>query len=107
MFWPHFRRESDGPLTATFFSLFFQWLTKLSENLSAVCARYICCNPSSLSSATQHVCRLQRSLKAKLDAYLAEYKNILICNVDNVGSNQMQKIRIALRGSGVILMGKN
>jgi large subunit ribosomal protein LP0 len=49
----------------------------------------------------------KRSLKAKLDAYLAEYKNILICNVDNVGSNQMQKIRIALRGSGVILMGKN
>jgi len=27
--------------------------------------------------------------------------------VDNVGSNQMQKIRIALRGVGTVLMGKN
>ena len=28
-------------------------------------------------------------------------------NVDNVGSNQMQQIRISLRGRGVALMGKN
>jgi large subunit ribosomal protein LP0 len=27
--------------------------------------------------------------------------------VDNVGSNQMQKVRLALRGSAVLLMGKN
>ena len=28
-------------------------------------------------------------------------------NVDNVGSKQMQQIRISLRGRAVILMGKN
>jgi len=31
----------------------------------------------------------------------------LIVSVDNVGSNQMQKIRVALRGQGTVLMGKN
>jgi len=31
----------------------------------------------------------------------------LIVEADNVGSNQMHKIRISLRGSAVILMGKN
>jgi len=43
----------------------------------------------------------------RLVEYLNEYKNILIVQVDNVGSNQMQKARIALRGRAVILMGKN
>lgn len=43
----------------------------------------------------------------KLASYLHEYKNILICGIDNVGSNQMQKIRLALRGKAVLLMGKN
>lgn len=49
----------------------------------------------------------KESLKAKLDKYLNEYKNVLICGVDNVGSHQMQKIRISLRGKAVVLMGKN
>jgi large subunit ribosomal protein LP0 len=49
----------------------------------------------------------KESLKAKLDRLLNEYKNILICTVDNVGSNQMQKVRIALRGKAELLMGKN
>jgi len=49
----------------------------------------------------------KESLKAKLDRMLNEYKNILICTVDNVGSNQMQKVRIALRGKAELLMGKN
>jgi len=44
---------------------------------------------------------------AKLRLLLDEYKNVLIVTVDNVGSNQMQKVRIALRGQGVVLMGKN
>jgi len=44
---------------------------------------------------------------AKLKEYLEEYQNILIVHVDNVGSNQMQKVRIALRGKAVVLMGKN
>ncbi|KAJ3126857.1 ribosomal protein P0 (A0) (L10E) [Nowakowskiella sp. JEL0407] len=43
----------------------------------------------------------------KLNNYLEEYKSIFIVNVDNVGSNQMHQIRIALRGQGTILMGKN
>jgi large subunit ribosomal protein LP0 len=49
----------------------------------------------------------KESLKSKLDKLLNEYKNVLICGVDNVGSNQMQKVRIALRGKAVVLMGKN
>jgi large subunit ribosomal protein LP0 len=35
------------------------------------------------------------------------YKNVLIVGVDNVGSNQMQKVRLALRGKAIVLMGKN
>jgi len=46
-------------------------------------------------------------LMAKLNDYLVKYKNVLICTVDNVGSHQMQKVRIALRGKAVLLMGKN
>jgi len=38
---------------------------------------------------------------------LDEYKNVLIVQVDNVGSSQMQKTRILLRGKAVIVMGKN
>jgi len=36
-----------------------------------------------------------------------EYKTCLIVGVDNVGSKQMQEIRIAMRGHGEIIMGKN
>jgi len=43
----------------------------------------------------------------KLDKYLQDYKNVLICTVDNVGSHQMQKVRMSLRGRAVLLMGKN
>jgi len=43
----------------------------------------------------------------KLNAALDEYKNILIIGVDFVGSQQMQQVRIALRGKGIVLMGKN
>jgi len=49
----------------------------------------------------------KENLKAKLDKYLTEFKNVLICTVDNVGSHQMQKVRISLRGKAVVLMGKN
>jgi len=49
----------------------------------------------------------KEGLMAKLDKYLSEYKNILICSVDNVGSHQMQKVRMSLRGKGIVLMGKN
>jgi len=43
----------------------------------------------------------------KLQAALDEYKNLLVINVDFVGSKQLQQARILLRGKAVILMGKN
>jgi len=43
----------------------------------------------------------------KLRELLADYPKILIVGADNVGSSQMQKIRISLRGEAVVLMGKN
>eukprot|EP01112_Ceratiomyxa_fruticulosa_P009487 TRINITY_DN246_c0_g1_i1.p1 TRINITY_DN246_c0_g1~~TRINITY_DN246_c0_g1_i1.p1 ORF type:complete len:315 (-),score=75.30 TRINITY_DN246_c0_g1_i1:179-1123(-) len=43
----------------------------------------------------------------KLQGLLENHKQILICGADNVGSNHMQKIRKALRGKAVLLMGKN
>lgn len=44
---------------------------------------------------------------AKLQQLINEFKNVLVVKVDNVGSNQIQKIRGALRGVAVVLMGKN
>jgi large subunit ribosomal protein LP0 len=44
---------------------------------------------------------------AKLNEALKEYKNVLIVQVDNVGSSQMQQVRLALRGRAIVLMGKN
>jgi large subunit ribosomal protein LP0 len=43
----------------------------------------------------------------KLKELLAKYSSIFLVNVDNVGSNQMHQIRVALRGKGIVLMGKN
>lgn len=43
----------------------------------------------------------------KLKQLLHAYPSVFIVNVDNVGSNQMHQIRVALRGKGVVLMGKN
>jgi len=43
----------------------------------------------------------------KLYSLLEEYKTIFVVNVDNVGSNQMHQIRQKMRGTAVILMGKN
>lgn len=43
----------------------------------------------------------------RLNKLFDEYKSILIINIDNVGSKQMQKVRIALRGKAILLMGKN
>jgi len=45
--------------------------------------------------------------KERLEKLLQEYKNILLISVDNVGSLQMQKIRMALRKRATLLMGKN
>jgi len=43
----------------------------------------------------------------KLKGLLEEYKTIFIVTVDNVSSQQMHEIRQSMRGSGVVLMGKN
>jgi len=43
----------------------------------------------------------------KLKLLLETYKSIFIVTVDNVSSQQMHEIRVALRGKGVVLMGKN
>lgn len=44
---------------------------------------------------------------AKLEQLLDTYTKILLVSVDNVGSNQMQQIRMGLRGKAEVLMGKN
>jgi len=43
----------------------------------------------------------------RLKGYLNEYGKILIVTANNVGSNQLQQIRQALRGDAALLMGKN
>jgi len=44
---------------------------------------------------------------SKLVKLFDEYPKIFIVGADNVGSSQMQRIRRALRGNAVVLMGKN
>ncbi|KAI0733653.1 60S acidic ribosomal protein P0 [Fomitopsis betulina] len=52
--------------------------------------------------------RAQKELYfAKLKDLVAKYPSIFVVNVDNVGSNQMHQIRVALRGKGIVVMGKN
>lgn len=43
----------------------------------------------------------------KLIQLLEEYPKCFIVGADNVGSKQMQQIRMSLRGTAVVLMGKN
>jgi len=43
----------------------------------------------------------------KIIRLLDEYPKCFIVGADNVGSSQMQKIRISLRGHAIVLMGKN
>lgn len=44
---------------------------------------------------------------AKMEALMDEYTKVLVVHADHVGSLQMAKIRVALRGTAVVLMGKN
>lgn len=46
-------------------------------------------------------------LKWIFQQLLDEYPKCFIVGADNVGSQQMQQIRISLRGSSIVLMGKN
>jgi large subunit ribosomal protein LP0 len=60
---------------------------------------------SSKNSSMHIVSSASRVLRdIELDDWPA---SIFLVNVDNVGSNQMHQIRVALRGKGVVLMGKN
>jgi len=43
----------------------------------------------------------------KIDTLITGYSRVFIVGADNVGSRQMQQIRVALRGKAVLLMGKN
>jgi large subunit ribosomal protein LP0 len=60
-------------------------------------------------SAEAGIRRKERKARYVVDLLdcLERYKNVLIVQCDNVGSSQMQKVRIALRGKGQLLMGKN
>jgi len=43
----------------------------------------------------------------RIEKLIEEYPTCFVVSADNVGSKQMQQIRIALRGKGEVLMGKN
>lgn len=58
---------------------------------------------SELSARKQRKQRLRKILLG----HLKTYKSLLLLNVDNVSSNQMQQVRIATRGRAALLMGKN
>jgi hypothetical protein len=49
----------------------------------------------------------KRAYGSKLQDFIEEYKAIFLVGVDNVGSTQMQQIRVALRDQAEVLMGKN
>jgi len=57
-------------------------------------------------AGTNRRARKDRFVKKLIDC-VNTYKNVIIVTVDNVGSHQMQQVRIALRGKAVVLMGKN
>merc|ERR1712008_635101 len=63
------------------------------------------------SSAFKMVREDKKTWKAnyfnKIVQLLDEYPKCFLVEADNVGSKQMQEIRIALRGQAVVLMGKN
>merc|ERR1712236_138050 len=43
----------------------------------------------------------------RIEKLIEEFPRCFLVSADNVGSKQMQQIRIALRGKGEVLMGKN
>jgi len=49
----------------------------------------------------------KKAYAARLKGLIEDYKTCFIVGVDNVGSKQMQQIRIALRGEAEMIMGKN
>jgi len=52
--------------------------------------------------------RRKHEFSARLIAAMGKYKNCIVAGIDNVASNQLQKVRLALRKSNTImLVGKN
>jgi len=49
----------------------------------------------------------KQEYSAKLENLINSYTRVIIVQVDNVGSNQLQQIRLSIRGKAVLLMGKN
>jgi large subunit ribosomal protein LP0 len=49
----------------------------------------------------------KRAYAQRLCNAIETFSNILVVHADNVGSKQMQQIRMALRGSAEVIMGKN
>lgn len=49
----------------------------------------------------------KHAFRERMEKYMDEHKSVLVIGVDNVGSNMLQQVRMALRGKAVILMGKN
>eukprot|EP01084_Bolivina_argentea_P195443 335277_1 len=49
----------------------------------------------------------KRAYAAKLRGLIEDYSSIFLVGIDNVGSNQLQQIRISLRGQAELVMGKN
>jgi len=49
----------------------------------------------------------KQSYFQRIESLIEEFPTCFVVSADNVGSKQMQQIRIALRGKGEVLMGKN
>jgi len=49
----------------------------------------------------------KHKFREKLEGLLEQFKKIMVLNIDSVGSNQMQQVRMVLRGECELLMGKN
>jgi len=62
-----------------------------------------------MAEATRTYSERKQIYYAQLTEYLNTYKSIIIVGADNVGSNQLQRVRILLRNSpkAFVLMGKN
>lgn len=62
-----------------------------------------------MDGATAGLKRKERKAryKAKFEKLLGQYQNVMVVGCDNVGSLQMQKVRMALRGKAELIMGKN
>jgi large subunit ribosomal protein LP0 len=69
----------------------------------------VAAKPKKIKEEKPKSSRRQRKEKyrAKLKEILVGYRNALIVGVDNVGSNQLQKIRLQTRKDSCVLMGKN